>query len=335
MNNGLPSMLELLILVKFRTDMADKTKIEWTDATWNPVSGCSHVSEGCRFCYAERESKRWGHTNLPWTKENSAVNVEFHQDRLQQPLRWKRPRRIFVNSMSDLFHEQIDLITISEIFGVMAASSQHTFQVLTKRPERMQTILAMDTFRELVRIAAIELNDMHDDVWPLPNVWLGVSVEDQRTADERIPILLQTPAALRFISAEPLLAGITIEPYLGIQDEDGHDFPGLNWVIAGGESGPHARPSHPDLFRRLRDECQEYQVPFFFKQWGEWAPVSLFKIYRESRLCFVNRYTNEAHEFEENPGIGFDRESTMIRAGKKYAGNILDGRKWDEFPLLA
>lgn len=262
--------------------MGDNSKISWTDASWNPVTGCSRVSEGCRHCYAEALSLRMKWTKLPWTKANAKENVVIHQDRLTQPLRWRRPRRVFVNSMSDLFAEEVPEHFIDKVFGIMGASGHHVFQVLTKRPERMAAYLAED--RRLRWAEAI--NGLHtggDQAFdaiaygkgPLPNVWLGTSVEDQRAADVRIPHLLKTPAAVRLLSCEPLLGPVDLEAALCVYDKHGEPSgprasrdgsPVISWVIVGGESGPHHRPMDPAWARSLRDQCQEAGVAFFYKQ---------------------------------------------------------------------
>lgn len=292
--------------------MADKSKIEWTDATWNPVSGCSKVSEGCRFCYAERMSQRFGYTRLPWTNKNAPKNVKLHEDRLEQPLRWQRPRRVFVNSMSDLFHEQVPNDFLIAVFRVMLHAPQHTFQILTKHPFRM---LEFCTWYYASR-----------NLYEIPkNIWLGVSCEDQETAYERIPLLLKTPAAIRFISAEPLLGNIDLKP---------ESLNMLDWVIAGGESGPKARPSHMNWFRSLRDQCVAAKVPFFFKQFGEWGSTETLAVFKNSKLAVV--FDNGEPPIYRNPRDNFlypyDKGSTMIRVGKKVAGRMLDGRTWEEYP---
>ena len=243
--------------------MGDHTGIEWTDATWNPIRGCSRVSEGCRHCYAERVAARFSGPGLPY--EGLAVmrdgeprwtgKTQMIWKHLEDPLRWRRPRRIFVNSMSDLFHEDLAPDWIGRIFAIMAAAPQHTFQILTKRPRRMHGFVAGPSSDP--KAANIG--------WPLPNVWLGVSAENQATADERIPLLLETPAAVRFVSAEPLLGAI---------DLDVHG-PELDWLIVGGESGPGARPMQPEWARSLRDQCVDAGVAFFFKQWGEHDELGL------------------------------------------------------------
>ena len=308
--------------------MADKTKIEWTEATWNPVTGCTKVSQGCKHCYAEREWPRL--TKLvPAYAGRAFSDVRCHPERLEQPLRWKKPRRIFVNSMSDLFHEDVPVDFIEQVFDMMKRCPQHTFQILTKRAGRMQFIL----WSEL-------------DWEPLPNVWLGVSVEDQATADERIPLLLDTPAAVRWISAEPLLNDLDIRWWLqekmlrpgvmnGAAYINSHMDNRLDWVVVGGESGPKARPMHPDWARSLRDQCAAAGVPFLFKQWGEWAPAS--NLQKDTRLPFsrwgwmpseggdpILRFV----QFKERPA----NHELMGRVGKKLAGRLLDGLLHDESP---
>jgi protein gp37 len=316
--------------------------ISWTDATWNPIRGCSRVSEGCRNCYAERVAARFNGPGLAYEglvrmtnghpQWNGTVRVvEAH---MLDPLKWKRPQRIFVNSMSDLFHENVSDETIDRIFAVMALCPQHMFQVLTKRPERMLAYLKQAFSEQQMqrwvdaarRDAIVNLSPRNEAAlvdleWPLPNVWLGVSVEDQKTADERIPLLLQTPAAVRWISAEPLLGGIKLtrhHAYCPIHDFDGGFCTGdcpdrqyLDWIVVGGESGPGARPMHPEWARSLRDQCVAAGVAFHFKQWGEWLPA----------MC-----DGSPGDFQHlNAG------DTPIRIGKRKAGRTLDGRTWDEY----
>lgn len=283
--------------------MGDKTGIEWTDATWNPVSGCSKLSQGCKNCYAKTLFPRV----YPGRKFE---DVRLHPERLDQPLRWKRPRRIFVNSMSDLFHDDVPDDFIAKVFGVMFLAKQHTFQVLTKRPQRMQLLLSLWQAR--------------DNWTPPPNVQLGVSVEDQATADERIPQLLATPAAIHFLSMEPLLEFVElrhgpIDPmkcYVPMTN-----FPhSIDWVIVGGESGPNARPMHPAWVRSLRDQCVNTGTPFFFKQWGEWLPESQYAPAPFDAECATNRF------------FVFADKSMAARVGKKLAGRLLDGHEWNEVP---
>ena len=279
--------------------MSDGTKIEWTEATWNPITGCSVTSPGCTNCYAMKlagtrlrnHASRAGLTidtkaGPVWTGE-----VRFNEQWLDQPLRWKRPRMIFVCAHGDLFHESVPDEWIDRVFAVMARCPQHTFQVLTKRSARMLKYLSDPTARE-----AIDTRTDYSTAWPLPNVWLGVSVEDQSRADERIPDLLATPAAVRWLSCEPLLGPVDLSDWmicpnardgLSMDPSTGEyecctqcDFTGIglcpDWVVAGGESGPGARPMHPDWARSLRDQCEAASVPFFFKQWGDHLPGEIF-----------------------------------------------------------
>lgn len=233
--------------------MADKSAIEWTDATWNPVTGCVEVSEGCDHCYARTFAERWrGIAGHPYEQ---GFDVTLWPGRLEQPAKWKQPRRVFVNSMSDLFHDAVPDSFIAEVFGVMARASHHQFQILTKRPGRMASLLARSGFVAQIACQA------QDSIWPLPNVWLGTSVENQRWARVRIPKLLQAPASVRFLSCEPLLGAIDLR---GLGQ--------LDWVIVGGESGHGARPMDLGWARSIRDQCLAAGVPFFFKQWGGRTP---------------------------------------------------------------
>jgi protein gp37 len=209
------------------------TAIEWTEQTWNPVTGCSKISPGCAHCYAETLSLRWRFSQLPWTPANARENVLTHPERLAHPLRWRRPRLVFVNSMSDLFHEQVPGEFIERVFAAMNDAGRHTFQVLTKRPERMLGLVPTQ---------------------PAPNVWLGVSIENRRYIG-RADVLRATPAAVRFISAEPLLGPL-----------DDLDLTRIDWLICGGESGPRHRTMRPEWAADLRDRCVAEGVAFFFKQ---------------------------------------------------------------------
>ena len=268
------------------------TGIEWTDETWNPTTGCTKVSAGCKNCYAERVFRRW-------YKDRKFGDVQLHPDRLDYPLRWRKPRMVFVDSMSDLFHEAVPDEFIYRTFAAMALAPGHAFQVLTKRPERMEALLSHRYLPGAMWDAYILAGGLGpiDVPWPLPNVWLGVSVEDQESANVRVPTLIRVPAALRFVSCEPLLGPVGIEQWAGSEPVP---WSLLDWVICGGESGPKARPMHPDWARELRDDCIAAGVPYFFKQWGEWAP---------SRAA-----------------------GGMFRFGKKRAGRKLDGREWNEMP---
>jgi len=313
--------------------MADKSGIEWTDATWNPVTGCTKVSSGCKHCYAEREWPRMTRL-VPSYAGRDFTDVRTHADRLDQPMRWKRPRRIFVNSMSDLFHEDVPNEFLPEVFAVMAAAPRHVFQVLTKRPERMREALNDPIFFEAVACIAFQVHrfEITADDWPLPNVWIGVSVEDQAAADERIPLLLGTPAAVRWISVEPLLGPVDLmncehpnysipADYLSGQDSrSGNDQGTVDWVVVGGESGPKARPMHPDWVRLLRDQCAASSVPFLFKQWGEYLSAELDE-------CPCGPPDSDWMWADGSPWDKFDGQRGMAlfrRVGKKRAGRLLD-----------
>ncbi len=214
--------------------MTTKTSIEWTESTWNPVTGCSKISPGCKHCYAERMANRLAAMGMH--KYRNGFNVTLHPNLISEPLSWKKPRRVFVNSMSDLFHEEVPLSFIKQVFEAMNVSRQHQFQILTKRAERLAEI-------------AQELK------WT-DNIWMGVTVEN---ADYlyRIKCLKQTKAKVKFLSIEPLLGPLGI-----------FNLKGLDWIIVGGESGPHARPIQEKWVLDIRNQCLEAGVPFFFKQWG-------------------------------------------------------------------
>ena len=219
------------------------SKIQWTEKTWNPIAGCSKVSPGCKNCYAETMGQP-KYQNVLTSNGRWNGNVAFWPDTLSIPERVKKPTTWFVNSMSDLFHVDVEYEWLKSVWAVMANTPRHTYQILTKRPFIMSG-------------RVLWLVNLHDI---LPNVWLGTSVENQGWADERIPYLLETPAAVRFLSMEPLLGPVDISPFAAA----------LDWVIVGGESGPNARPMSSEWVRSIRDQCQEAGVAFFFKQWGEW-----------------------------------------------------------------
>ena len=244
----------------WKETMTQKSAIEWTDMTWNPVTGCTKVSPGCDHCYAERETNRW--------KRQVFTDVVLHPERLEDPVRVRKPSVVFVCSMSDLFHERIPLDYVEQVFDAMLRAPQHTFQVLTKRPGRMAYFAKM--------IGG----------WPR-NVWAGTSVESARYLP-RLDVLARVPARVRFVSAEPLLGPLDLLRWLpgwasagSIHESPKHTerydldhspvYP-VDWVIVGGESGPQARPMHPDWARGIRDQCEAARVPFFFKQWGGRSP---------------------------------------------------------------
>lgn len=357
------------------------TKIEWTDATWNPVRGCSRVSEGCRNCYAENIARRFSGPGKPYeglVSDHGTFNgnIMLAQKMLDTPFRWQRPRRVFVNSTSDLFHDGVPDWYIDRVFAVMALCPQHQFQILTKRPARMLQWFRRDPDlgrimsechmqsrkRPYTRRAIPDRRNGYPPAgweicsaahqWPLPNVWLGVSVENQKAADERIPLLLQTPAAIRFISAEPLLGPVDLTDLHGSDSESfcidgltgdevecyyGDRFPRFNrvdWVIAGGESGKNARPMHPEWARSLRDQCAAADVPFFFKQWGRWAPVDLAG--EEGAHDWFIVAHNGDHDIPDGRAPDARQGEVAMRpTTKAKAGRTLDGRTWDQYPEAA
>jgi len=335
--------------------VSTKTSIEWTDRTWNPITGCSEVSPGCANCYAARFTatrlaKHPDYAGLaiidPENKKPRFTgDLRFHADRIEDPLHWKKPSRIFVNSMSDLFHENMERRKIAQVFGVMALTQRHTYQVLTKRPQNLQWLKYLDPRRavgEAFQVTgAWPTCDMAlCEEWPLPNVWLGVSVENQHFADERVPLLLATPAAVRFISAEPLLGPLDLKARLSPAAPSE-----INWLIVGGESGPNARPMHPEWARSLRDQCATAGVPFFFKQWGSWLPIVRhgfrpkqragtlheLRMHRETDCGDVDEIVYHAYPSDANDDNGPYWEMTW--APKHHVSqHYLDGRIWNEFP---
>jgi len=343
-----------------------ETNIEWASHTWNPVTGCSKVSDGCAHCYAEREWPRLaGNPKTPYYGRKFN-DVRIHPERLEQPLRWTKPRKIFVNSMSDLFHDDVDEKFIAKAFAIMDLARQHTYMVLTKRPERAKRILNDEDFQFHIgwfQSQAIREFGLPEpkEIGPFPfkNVWIGVSVENQATADERIPLLLQIPAVVRFISAEPLLGPIVLKrkavdeqeiiqaTLMGLLEEYSRAVErGIDWVICGGESGPGARPMHPDWVRGLRDQCQAANVPFFFKQWGEFKEACRYNSWPKYRDHVG--VTTKAIGLDKSALLNADGSdlvnggpdhkiypiSHLERVGKKQAGRELDGRTWDEFPEM-
>lgn len=309
------------------------TTIEWTDQTWNPVRGCTMVSAGCEHCYAMKQAHRFsgkcqpyaGLTELGPQGPRWTGTIRLVPEVLDAPLRWTKPRRIFVNSMSDLFHQDVQDEFIDRIWNVMALRPQHTFQVLTKRPQRMLAYVR--------------------DAQRLPNVWLGVSMENQQTADERIPILLQTPAAVRWISAEPLLGPIHLEPFLlGVCKDCGspradcqqwrrsgklaccpdcRHLERLDWVVVGGESGPGARPCHIGWIRSIVQQCHEEGVPCFVKQLGAVSYVE-----RELTGWPAETFFNDAL----NGLPGYDAKLTDKKGGDPWEWPVdLRVREWPRY----
>jgi protein gp37 len=298
------------------------SKIEWTGQTWNPVTGCSPIASGCKYCYARRMHKRLRAMGQP-KYQHDFSEVRCHPEELDKPLRWRKPRRVFVCSMSDLFHGDLSFEFILRVFEVMERARQHTFQLLTKRPYRVLQFCG-------------KYGIGNDNEWPR-NIWLGASASTQEDLERVVPDLLVTPAAVRFLSLEPLLGPITDLPlpcrvcggkgWVQAPDHSrewcaGEQCRGIDWVIVGGESGPAARPMNPEWVRSIRKQCVEAGVPLFFKQWGEWAPDCIHPgdMDGDHKACRTTP--------RPQPGI----TGVMFRCGKARAGRQLDGRVWDQLP---
>lgn len=347
--------------------MADGTHIQWTDATWQIITGCSVVSPGCMRCYA----MKWAGTRLAHHPSRAGLtrnskagpvwtgDVRFNEKWLTQPLHWKHPRMIFVCAHGDLFHEAVPDEWIDRVLAVMALAPQHTFQVLTKRARRMRDYLSGDWSVHVYQTIEKELGSGIGCGWlaggkPLPHVWFGVSVEDQTSADERIPDLLATPAAVRWVSAEPLLGPIDFKRCrqrdesvdaiageiwrAGCGSESSTTWrgkPKLDWIVVGGESGPGARPMHPDWARSIREQCAAAGVAFFFKQWGEWAPgeaVARAPTRTEVGAWLFREWTSRPVTLRESEQMCIDDEPDVWRVGKARAGRLLDGREHNDMP---
>ncbi len=361
------------------------TKIEWTEKVWNPVRGCSRISPGCGGanhqggCYAEKIAARFSGPGQPfegfakrtkhggtWTGKMAVV-----WDMVDQPIKWRKPRRIFANSMSDLFHKDLPRDDVAVIYGTAIAAvhlRKHTIQILTKRADHMRELLNDGAFWDIANDIADSLVMAHTDPLarrsddaratcedygpdkPPPGIWLGVSVEDQERADERIPDLLATPAAIRFLSCEPLLGPLDIGWAMSRNPLDiaggflkrGHFAPGLetlkplSWVISGGESGPNSRPAHPDWFRSIRDQCRTAGVPYFHKQNGAWAPGECVNK-AATRTEKVATWWNGKWDYSSltaaiSAETHRDDEPDVYLVGKKAAGAMLDGKEHREYP---
>lgn len=332
------------------------TKIEWTQRpgtkgeTLNPIRAringgsktgwfCEHVSEGCRNCYAEAMN-RWRGNALAYKAQNRAkVEIYLDEKTLLKPLKWRKPRTIFWCSMTDLFGDFLPERTTDACFAVMALTPQHTHQVLTKRSARQRAYLnGSDRQTRWIEVAKafgaagrLPAGVKFQIAEPLPNVWLGVSVEDQAAADQRVPQLLDTPAAVRFLSCEPLLGPVSLLRWLPIESCAPSKIGiGLDWVICGGESGRRARPMHPDWARDLRGQCQGAGVPFFFKQWGAWSPEWPGELPSRDKAVLVT-----TAGLQEPGLIKGDYPTVVVRRPGKTAGNRLDGYQHLEFPRAA
>ncbi|MGE5353987.1 MAG: phage Gp37/Gp68 family protein [Acidobacteriota bacterium] len=357
-----------------------KSGVSWTDYSWGVIDGCTKVSEACKNCYAEGMAQRF------WAARPFS-EVQMHPERLEAPLNTGKGR-VFVAPMGDLFNEKVGFQFIDQVFAVMALCPQHTFQVLTKRPERMLEYFSfkhrdVKILTEMQMITA-ELDDIKDEEiigknnveelrlltrgLPFRNVWLGVTAENQQRADERIPVLLKVPATVHFVSVEPMLGPVDLTKIkwakipVNPENYDGMNIPvpnemwslnniltsrpadewnlakvGLDWVICGGESGPHARPTHPDWARSLRDQCTAAGVPFYFKQWGEWIPwdqISLSSIHDELRKALNKTLPITIIDNEIGPHT-MPNQVKVSKVGTKKAGNLLDGQTWQQMPEVA
>lgn len=334
------------------------SKIEWTDLTWNATRGCSRVSSGCDNCYAMRQARRQdrpggayeGLTRIGKHGVDWSGNARLVPSQLDLPLRWKTPKRIFVDSMSDLFHESLSNEEIAAVFGVMTAARQHTFQVLTKRVERASEWFewlsdeCLDPERDPPPgvVCGIYAANYGADIdylgigasWPRPNIWIGASTEDQETYDDRRGFLQACPAAVRFLSLEPLLGPINLAS--GDPGEERRLM--IDWVIAGGESGHGARPMHPCWARSIADQCLGARIPFFFKQWGSWKPL-MGERPRRGDLWVFPKGGFEAWDPSRHANIagtarayGEPSPIIMRRLGKKSDNRKLDGQLFEAFP---
>lgn len=304
--------------------MAENTRIEWCDATFNPWTGCQHVSPACDHCYAEAQAKRSPATFGGWGPH--AERKRTSESYWRQPLLWNkraakdgRRARVFCASMADVFDNQVPAEWREDLWALIHDTPHLDWLLLTKRPGNIGRMLP----------PAFMLGNAP---WPWPNVWLGTTVENQEEADRRIPMLVSVPARVRFLSCEPLLGPVNLTDF----NWDGR--PPVDWVIAGGESGPHARPSHPDWFRVLRDQCVAAGVPFFFKQWGEWGGATTLFLNRDAGTLTPYRVTasterSNIDSIVYEAGRGPDQSAELLsRVGKKAAGALLDGAEHRAWP---
>lgn len=365
------------------------SNIEWTDKTWNPIIGCSPISPGCKECWAKKMAYRLMH--MPYTDYYQFVlddngeedpdlfrnipewngQTHFVKSALEKPLKRQKPTKYFVCSMGDLFHENVPFEWVDKVMAIIAQCEQHTFQILTKRPLRMKEYFTSNWQCRILNHVKREegqgfiLKTVNGG--KLPNLWLGVTTENQEQANKRIPYLLKTPAAVRFVSVEPLLGPIDFYD-ITLDSEFYHTLKGfgdislgsrgyviglkLDWVICGGESGPKARPIHPNWVRSLRDQCKDAGVPFFFKQWGEWYTAwfdmptkkPVFKMFDSFLQWQQKHWVNKGDACISIDGTwcrtGGDLKrakypvAIMQKVGKKKAGCLLDGKEYKEFPKI-
>lgn len=337
--------------------MGKNSRISWTDHTFNPWMGCTKVSPGCKNCYAERDmDHRFG--RVKWGPQG--VRIRTSAANWRKPLAWNRQAekedrrfRVFCASLADVFEDKPDQPEMNswraDLFRLIQATPNLDWLLLTKRPEKAWEWFAM-LYQDEQAMERVFDSDFDFMDWveafnqqmPIPNIWLGTSIENQATADERIPALLSVPAAVRFLSVEPLLGPVDLwgaryaNPTGGLTGAVTHWSGGVDWVIVGGESGPNARPMHPDWVRGLRDQCQNAGVPFFFKQWGEYAP----REWEVERDLSIRKDGYDGWWYGQDgvncrkvkPQEWRDGRVAFAKVGKKAAGRLLDGREWNEFP---
>lgn len=333
------------------------TKIEWTHIpgykgeTWNPITGCVKISPGCANCYAETMLMRF-HRSGPFLPGNV---IQRHDDRLGIPFKWKAPRAVFINSVSDTFHEDVPDSFLVKMYAVMALTPQHIYQVLTKRPDRVPGLRNPGwLWGEVIKTEADQIRRLnpglnlpeYDGTWPLPNVWLGTSAENQYWANDRVPKLLQCPAVVHFVSCEPLLShidlhalkqpsGDVIDGFYGWREPKTLErVYGLDQVIVGGESGnsKKIRPMHSEWARHLRDQTKLSNKAFFFKQWGSYRPATVDDVASHpDKIRFINLDPHKRHDGRYQLE---DTDIVMIKGSKGCNGHVLDGQTWQEFPSI-
>lgn len=345
------------------------SKIEWTGKTWNPIIGCDKVSAGCKYCYAIRMANRLAHIPAMMDLYMDTVTVgangqpnwtgvvKVSERSMDKPLRTNKPTLFFVNSMSDLFHDAVPFDVVDRVFAIMAICQRHTFQVLTKRAARMAEyykagfpVLIERWEKALVAMGMHEWKiEENNNTYPLPNVWMGVSVESQQTANERIPYLLEIDAAVRFLSCEPLLGAVDltevelpskynisvstaahINCLTSMDDEHFYNHhKQVDWVIVGGESGPGSRPMHPEWANKIIRDCKSNDVPVFFKQWGDWVPID-----EPHKQDDIQHLAKNEQWLNWDGGMGFHGQWVwrMRKVGKAKATKRIYGKTYTEFP---
>lgn len=338
------------------------TKIEWATKVWNPVTGCTPISAGCANCYAKRMANRLKGRHGYDAADPFKVTIHT-EDKFLEPLKWRKPSNVFVCSMGDLFHKDVPTLEIDKVFAIAAISPKHNFMFLTKRPDRMATYFdtpakkLAERWEDVIYSMGISAGDDEIDTvasflhnicglgWPLKNIWLGVSVEDQKAADDRIHYLNEISAAVKFVSCEPLLSEINFEKSLGesLKWHAGGLKNCISWVISGGETGHNARPVHPDWIRSIRNQCDSGGIPFFFKGWGEFKNGSDYiNLKTSNHIVLTNgefaRWDNDdwksiSKKYSVNQFNDL-KPFVVCKTGKKQSGDLLDGKQYHEFPKI-